>query len=74
MNAKARPLVQALHVRNVTLRQLCESVPISYEHFSAVLNQRRPGRHTWPKLRNLLTEDERAAVVEQYGKVFHAAD
>jgi hypothetical protein len=70
LNANAKPLVGLLRQRESNLHELCAAVPISYEHFSAVLNGRRKGKHTWKRLRNLLTEDERAAVVAAYGEVF----
>lgn len=70
MSPDAKPLAALLRKRESDLHQLCAAVPISYEHFSAVLNKRRKGKHTWKRLRNLLTDDERAAVVANYGEVF----
>lgn len=70
MNAKAKPLAALLKARECNFTQLCAAVPISYEHFSAVLGGKRKGNHTWPRLKNLLTDDERAAVVANYGEVF----
>lgn len=67
---KAKPLIALLRKRGITIKTLCRTVPISPEHFSHVLNEKRDGRCTWPKLKALLDEEERAAVVASYGEVF----
>jgi hypothetical protein len=70
MDKRAKPVRDALRRRETNFRQICAAIPISYTHFSEVLSGRREGRHTWPKLRNYFTDDERALVVAGYGEVF----
>lgn len=70
--SKAKPLIALLRKREVTIGDLCKAVPMSKTAFSHVLNERREGRYTWPKLRSLLTDEEKAAVVAEYGEVFES--
>lgn len=70
MKAHVKALRSLLRKRETNFQALCRTVPISPEAFSAVLNGKRDGRYTWPKLRSLFTEDERALVIENYGQVF----
>lgn len=67
---KAKAFIALLKLRETNLAEICRAIPISKQHFSHVLNGRRDGRCTWPKMRALLTEEERSAIVQEYGEVF----
>jgi len=47
-----------IHMRGVTTAVLCRQADCGRVHLTEVLNGRRGGRHTWPKLRGVLDDAE----------------
>jgi hypothetical protein len=49
---------RSLHARGMDVTKLAEQLMCGRSHLSQVLNGRRPGGHTWPKLQRVLTPRE----------------
>jgi len=52
------PFYNLIHQRGVTTTILCRQADCGRVHLSEVLNGKRSGRYTWPKLRGVLDDKE----------------
>lgn len=63
-----RPFFESIHKRGLNLTMLAKAAGCGRVHLTEVLNGKRSGVRTWPKLRDVLTAEELEMAEEHAGR------
>ena len=74
MNVRSAALKALLKKRNMTFAKLARAAKINVCQLSLILAESRNGKCSWPRIKDVLSDEEQKLVTDLYGPVFGPED